>query len=488
MEENNNIIEAGKEEDNNSFISSLRLSLNKSIYEYSHESLQMVQRITMPDETYVRKLANRYGLRFGLKIPIIWKDIYSLFKGLEQNPEDFNVDDFIYNESEILDFMGVTELTEDLKSVYNNNYKFFKSIDFTQISGFSALDKTFNLLSFVVYIQDKGKQNGTEDVDILSDAEEKLVDDKTLQESLGKEAWLDNEHEPNVSISEFNDTLGKTIESNIRMALYDLSPVIKHIIQGKEEKSIPINSALLKLIKVKMSLDSKLGDVLGSSTDKELNNNTNKREQVRLSTISQASNASIIQMALPKFNEKVIEKDIHVKTKIAPKKSKQSVIIAVDDSGSMCYLHKQSYVRGIILKLLEEVIKGDMELTFYSYESSLYNKTVVKTEEECKQLFNFINKRRPNGGGTKIGENIQSLIDEVVINPDLVNPEIFIVCDGEDHVDPDTIDFKGVKVNFISLGNYRKTHERLATLSGGSYILEEFNSKEDYGKTRMYGL
>lgn len=485
MEENNNVFE---EENNNEFITSLRLSLNKPVYEYSHQSLQMVQRVAMPDEIYVRKLANRYGLRFGLKIPIIWKDIYSLFKALEQNPEDFNIDDFIYNESEIIDFMAATELTEDLKSVYNNNYKFFNSIDFREIPGFSALDKTFNLLSFVVYIQDKNKTNSAEDIDVLNDAEEKLADDKTLQDALNKEVWLDNKHDPNVSISEYNDTLGKSIESNLRMALYDLSPVIKHIIQGKEEKSVPINSALLKLIKVKMSLDDKLGDVLGSSTDKELNNNTNTREQVRISTVSQATNASIIQKALPKFNEKVIEKDIQIKTKMAPKKSKQSVIIAVDDSGSMCYLHKQSYVRGIILKLLEEVVKGDMELTFYSYESSLYNKTVVKTEEDCKNLFNFINKRRPNGGGTKIGENIQSLIDEVVINPDLVNPEIFIVCDGEDYVDPDIIDFKGVKVNFISLGNYRKTHERLATLSGGTYLLEEFNAKEDYTKVAMYGI
>lgn len=456
----------------------------KSKIEMNTFAVQMTQRLTMPDEEYIRTLAKKYSLDFGYSIPLLWKDLYTLFKAVEQYDIDFKLENHLFTMTDILDLSGKPYLSDELKKYYEQTVKFFKKVNFAEVPGATPMMQTFNLLSYVVTVQDKRDNNSKEDTLILQDYIKK-VDDALLNKSVEKEFYLDNHHDENSSISDYNTTLSKTLESNIRTGLYDLSPVVKNIIQENPDQSIPINTALIRLIKVRAVMDKKLGNALGSVTEKVLNNNTNQRESRRISSVSQATNASLVQKSLPGFKEKVIKKEIDIKTKVAPKKSKQSCIIAVDDSGSMGTLFKQSYVRGILLKLLEDVVNDDMELTFYSYETNLYNKHVIKTEEEAKKLFKHINQRIPNGGGTNIGNCIQTLIDEVIADPELVNPEVFIVCDGEDYVNAKLINFKGVKVNFISLGNERAEHKEVCTLSGGTYIAETFSKNENWNKTTL---
>ena len=453
----------------------------KSKIEMNTFAVQLTQRLTMPDEEYVRKLAVNYNLDFGNSIPLLWKDLYTLFKAKEQYYTDFKLENHLYTITDILDLSGLSVLTPEQQKYYEQSTKFLKSIDFDSVPGSTPMIQTFNLLGFIVTVQDKKARNTQEDTLILQDYIKK-VDDALINKTVEKKFDPDGDNTPGTSYGDYAETLSKTLESNIRTSLYDLSPVAKTIIQENPEKSIPINTALIKMIRVKAIMDAKLGNALGSTTEKELNNNTNTRESRTLTSISQASKASLTQKMLPNFKEKVIKKELAVKTKVAPKKSKQNAIFALDDSGSMATLFKQSYVRGILLKLLEDVVNGDMELTFYNYETSLRNKHVIKTEEDARKLFKHINQRIPNGGGTNIGSCIQTLIDEVISNPDLVNPEIFIVCDGEDYVNAKAIDFKGVKVNFISLGNYRAEHKEVCTLSGGTYLYETFTAKGGWQK------
>lgn len=458
---------------------------NKPKIEINNFAVQMTQRLTMPDEEYIRRLAKNYGLDFGNSIPLLWKDLYTLFKAKEQYYDEFKLENHLYTITDILDLSGLSNLSPEQQKYYEQSVKFLKKIDFENVPGETPMIQTFNLLGFMVTVQNKATNNTPEDALILQDYIKK-VDDALINKTVEKQFYTDQDSAGGTSYGDYVSELSKSLESNIRSGLYDLSPVAKTIIQENPDKSIPVNTALLKMIRIRAMMDKKLGEALGSTTEKELNNNTNTRESRLLTSVSQSTKASLTQKMMPNFQEKVIKKELAVKTKVAPKKSKQSAIFALDDSGSMATLFKQSYVRAILLKLLEDVVNGDMELTFYNYEVNLRNKHVVKTEEEARKLFKHINQRIPNGGGTYIGNCIQTLVDEVIADPELVNPEIFIVCDGEDHVDPKSINFKGVKVNFISLGNYRKEHEQICTLSGGTYLYETFSSKNDgWGKDAL---
>lgn len=446
-------------------------------------SVQMTQRVPLPDEEYIREIAKKHSLSFGKDIPLLWKDLYTLFKALDQRGSAFNVKDHIFSQTDVLDLTGETVLSGTVQQYYESTRNFLLKINYDEVPGATPLIQAFNVLSFVTSVKGGNDYNTPEDSLILQNYI-KEVDEAIINKSVTTQFDLDTKDSGNADLNQISKTLSKTYESHMRTGLYDLNPVIKTVIQEDPEQSIPTNSAFIKLIKVKQVMDKKLGDALGSHTDIELNNSSSTTEQRRITSTAHALKAPISQKIMPGFTEKAIKKELAVKTKVAPKKTKQSAIIAVDDSGSMATLWKQSYVRAILLKLLEDVANGDMELVFYNYVTSLYNRWEVTTMDDCKKLFDHVNKRIPSGGGTNIGACIQTLVNEVIANKDLINPEIFIVCDGEDHVDASKIDFKGVKVNFISLGNYRGEHKKVSDLSGGTYISESFNdSGRDYNLT-----
>src|SRR5690606_29211891 len=122
----------------------------KSKIEMNAFAVQLTQRLTMPDEEYVRKLAVNYNLDFGNSIPLLWKDLYTLFKAKEQYYTDFKLENHLYTITDILDLSGLSVLTPEQQKYYEQSIKFLKSIDFDSVPGSTPMIQTFNLLGFIV--------------------------------------------------------------------------------------------------------------------------------------------------------------------------------------------------------------------------------------------------------------------------------------------------------------------------------------------------
>jgi len=440
-------------------------------------NLNLTNTIELPDLNYINELAKEKNFEFGrgfYKVPPILEDLYYLFHEEREEGIDFDYKNHLFSPSTIKEILG-RELTESEVAYYTYTLKFLEGLNYADCPGFSPMDKSLNVIMYMTYLSEKNKQTD-------GNSDPKGVGKQNLTpEALNQ---LIEEMSKGVKSEDPSDGGGKgqnetsmDVISCVRDHLYDLSPTIANIYGQDKIADVPINLNIVKDIKIKSYLEEKLG--LETSLEKKLvENNSSKKKRIKqMNSYSQVMKTNKTNFILPNFDDKFVKKELTIKEKVKPETRKQIVTILQDDSGSMNCIQKQSHVRAVLLKFLEGVIDGTAEVNFYLFESKRYGYQKVTNLKEAQDLFKNISLRRPSGGGTHIGFILQETIDEIATDSKYHDPEIWIVNDGDDSIDPKSVDPKGVRINAIMLGTNNKNLETVCSNSGGKAVVEQMYSR-----------
>ncbi len=178
-------------------------------------------------------------------------------------------------------------------------------------------------------------------------------------------------------------------------------------------------------------------------------------------------------VAMPSFKYKFATKQLPIKKEIPP--DRQILICAIDNSGSMSCYEKIEWVRSIIYNRLDAVASGEAELYIcwfvrYVDTDSIF-KITNKKEAEAFRKLQFYGEF--GGGGTDI-QNVIEYLSETVSKGvlgnhklKLVKPEILIINDGQDHVNPNFV--PKIKTHAFILGDDNNALKKVVESSDGHY-------------------
>lgn len=383
----------------------------------------------LPDMNYINELAREKNFQFSssfAKAPPILEDLYYLYSKEREEAEEFDYKNHLFSKSTVEEYLE-REMTESEKAYYVYTLKFLEGLAYSSCPGFSPMDKALNTIMYLSYLSEKEDNSSTNS----NENNSKTIDPAALNDAI--QSMSDGIKPPGEEGKGSKDgkELSKDIISCVRDFLYDLSPSIAHIYAKERVDSIPINTKMLRDIKIKAYLEEKVN--LSTSLDKKLveNNSSRKKQSKLMTSYGQVMKTNKTQMILPNFNDKLVKKELTVREKVKPEEKKQMLTMLLDDSGSMSSLAKQSYVRAVLMNRLESVIDGKSKLNFYLYESKRYGKKEITNLKQAQDLYKDISLRSPNGGGTNIGLVLQETVNEIHNVPGYHHPEIMIVCDGD---------------------------------------------------------
>jgi len=433
-------------------------------------SVRLTNEIPFPSIDFINQLSKDKNIRFDnsfTSAPDILKDLFYLFSKERELESDFVKSEHLLNRKVIQDKILMRPLDREENAYYLYTLNFLSKVKVEEIQGFSPMDKALNVMMFASKLSPENEGNKYDGLG-TTEAEETVVTPATVAKAIKHFS----EPEKDTSTPDAG-SLSNDLTQCVRDFLGDLSPEIMSIYGAKTKLQMPVDLKILKDIKIKSYLESKLG--MEETSEKRIveDQSSKTKKHMAITSMSDLSKVSKAKFAMPDFKSKLAKKEIFANKKVAPVTKKQMFTMLLDDSGSMSYKLKQSYVRAVLLNRLEPVVKGHASLIFHLYESERYNKKVVNTPKECKELFDEICRRIPSGGGTHIGKVLQETVNECYDVPGYHNPEIMIVCDGDDFVDPTKIDFKGVKINVVALGNSNEGLKEVALKSGGFYTEEK---------------
>lgn len=430
-------------------------------------SVRLTNPINVPGIAHINALAKEKNFNFSeafTQAPDILKDLFYIFMKERDLGTDFVKGEHLLSRKIIEKNVLGRPLSSSENAYYLYNLNFLSKVKIEEIIGFSPMDKALNVIMFATKLaKDRHKYDTTG----TTTGEIDEVDETSLGKAIKKFSQPDERSEDG-SIE-----LSNSLTACVRSYLSDLSPEILSIYGANNKLDMPVDLKIFKDIKIKAYLENKLG----MQETKELkvveDNSSKKKKHMQITSVSDVSKLSKLKMVMPDFNVKLAKKELTVSKKVSPVTKKQMFTMLLDDSGSMGCVKKQTYVRAVLLNRLEPVIKGHATLVFYLYESGRYNKKTVNTVAEARELFDQVCKRVPNGGGTNIGAVLQETINEICALPGYHNPEIMILCDGDDYVDASELDYKGVKINVVALGRDNPGLREAASASTGWYTEEK---------------
>lgn len=437
-------------------------------------TINLTNTTELPDLDYVNELAKEKNFEFGggfTKAPPILSDLFYLFEQEREDGVDFNKDNYLFSKETISKEVLERPLTSPEEAYYGYTMKFLQGLNYEACPGYSPMDKALNTIMYMVYLSEKKNSSNDTNHDPQANKNQNITPEE--MQDLIQEMSNGVPDDSQSGGKKENKELSKDIISCVRDHLYDLDPVIANIYAKEKVADVPINPSILRDIKIKSYLEEKLGMEVDLERSLKENNSSNRKRIKNLDNYSQVMKTSKTQMVLPNFEDKLVKKELMIKQKVLPETRKQIITFMLDDSGSMATVLKQSYVRATLLKYLEGVEKGKAKMNFYSYESKRYGYREINSLKDAQDLFRDISLRSPNGGGTNIGYILQETIDDIATDETYHEPEIVIVNDGDDHVDPELIKTKGVKINAIMLGCENKNLRRVCEESGGWATCEQ---------------
>lgn len=214
----------------------------------------------------------------------------------------------------------------------------------------------------------------------------------------------------------------------------------------------------------------------------------------------------------PLFIKEALDGDILIQKQYSHKDLKQIIFLLIDRSGSMYSHVKQSYVKAVLLHLFEQVRKGDATVYVSSFEVGVDFYAKIDSEEVARKFLRAFNSI--GGGGTDIQSCVEhtqrcilngklerhevpswfSWFDDQAeeIKKDLVraigkdhidpislqnvaSPEVLVVNDGEDPIDPGWV--PAYPLHTIILGEQNMPLRAACLASKGTYnelILYEY--------------
>jgi hypothetical protein len=176
----------------------------------------------------------------------------------------------------------------------------------------------------------------------------------------------------------------------------------------------------------------------------------------------------------PDYGIKFAKKQLIVRNKVASER--QALVLAIDNSGSMNDPDKKMWVKTYLTHMLDAVANGEGEVYICWFESSVDDKNVVKvsTREEAIAYFEKGFLGNFNMGGTNVGYSIDQIskaFNSGKFGPheigDRFNPQLVIINDGNDTVDPNYV--SPFVTHAVVLGMDNQELKQLVTSSGGDY-------------------
>ena len=452
--------------------------------------LNLTNKVTMPDVDYINELAREKNFTLGTSFknpPRILQDLYYLFKKEQADPEAFDVNNHLFSTEYLENDVLFRPLNDGERAYYNHTLLFLEKVDYGAVIGITPLDKALNVMMYLVHLSTKTNPKGNGKPNDHDSTSNPLPQNVTVpnEEALAEAMQEMNEQGPDggggdggaVQAPNDQDEEMPDLAKCVRDHLYDLTPSIAHVYGAKKPSDVPINRKILGDIKIKAYLENSVGMTTALDTKKVKNNDSKERDSFQMDNHNQITKIRKSAMMQENFDDKFIKKELAVKEKVKPEEKKQILYMLLDDSGSMGCKVKQTYVRAVLLNRLESVVDGKSELKFSLYETQRYNFEEVKDKKGAQKLYKDISLRRPRGGGTYIGNILQETIDEIHNIKGYHDPEIMIVCDGDDHVDPSKLDYKGVRINVVLLGTTNSGLEKVAKDTDGFFTCEKIYSR-----------
>ena len=193
---------------------------------------------------------------------------------------------------------------------------------------------------------------------------------------------------------------------------------------------------------------------------------------------SEVTHASIIERAMPNFTHKLSKKDLAVQRRYESQSLSQDIIILLDDSGSMRERAKINWVTALFLNRLEENKKGHCNIYISTFEDTVdgFQKLELK---EGQTIFDLVAKTASFGrGGTDIEEAVSETIrqiksgsligiDNKPIELNGIKPEILVINDGQDRINPKY--HPDIALNTFCLFQHNEELKNISNRSGGQY-------------------
>lgn len=455
-------------------------------------TVNLTNTFSMPDIDYINELAVEKGFSLSSNFktcPKVLEDLYYIFKKEHEDPDSFDVKNLLFSRKYIEDNILHRPLNPNEDAYYESTIIFLEAMDYSAIIGFSPMDKALRTIMYLTYLssatnpenQFNSYSNGAMDP---SKKNITIQDEQALAQAIKEQAEnamasVEEGESGGQRRREEKDGLSKEMTSCIRDHLYDLTPSIANVYGEKRPVDVKINRNILKTIQVKAYLEETQGLSTALEVKDKRSNASVNRKNLNMEEYSQITKVKKSAMMQENFDDKLVKKELIVKEKIKPEEKKQILYMLLDDSGSMSNVEKQTYVRAVLLNRLESVIDGKGELHFSYYESEKYGYFSATDEKSAQKLYRDVSLRRPRGGGTHIGNVLQQTVNEIKEKQTTKfhDPEILIVCDGDDYIHEEQLDPKDVTINVILLGRENDGLKAVANKTGGFYTAENLYNR-----------
>lgn len=458
-------------------------------------TVNLTNKAPMPDIDYINDQAIQRGFSLGTSfkdVPRILEDLYYLYEQERKDPLGFDPREHLFSSELIENEILHRPMNTSERAYYKDALIFLSEIDYSSVIGFTPMDKALRTMMYLVKLSDSTNPNEGRQgrYDTQLDPQQKnvtnVVDQQALSQAISEQAKNAEEaamaggqsdmSQAMQKRGEHNSRLKKEMTSCVRDHLYDLNPSIANVYGYERPADVPINKAILKDIQIKAYLEDHHGMETAKDMQLKTDNSSNQRQRKQMESFGQVTKIGKREIVKETFEDKFVKKELIVKEKVKPEEKKQILYMLLDDSGSMCQVEKQTYVRAVLLNRLEAVADGKAELHFSLYESKKYNYFHAKDKQTAAKLYRDISLRSPGGGGTHIGYVLQQTVNEIKEQQAkgmFYDPEIMIVCDGDDYINPEELDPKDVKINVVLLGTTNDNLEKVAKKTGGFYTVEK---------------
>lgn len=237
---------------------------------------------------------------------------------------------------------------------------------------------------------------------------------------------------------------------------------------------------------------------LGSELDKNINlrshstksfvedTRSRKKKQFQFTSFSQLPKVNRVSMAMPDFKMRLAKKELSYRNGYHTEQKKQLLFILVDWSGSMSDVYKLMLRNAYLYNRLQAVARGDAELIYARYVTTMHKPVHIKTKQEAWDFFRKERKQFPTGGVCDfepVFKSAMEYIDNMYSTGAYTRPEILVIHDGQDRfkaVNPGITKFHG-----LMLGQDHTALRSFCVSTGGSWIVQDFSKQYPPAKCEL---
>ena len=175
------------------------------------------------------------------------------------------------------------------------------------------------------------------------------------------------------------------------------------------------------------------------------------------------------------FKKKLVGREFLVRERGINRDNQQLLYVLIDGSGSMNG-PRVTMATGALLNRLRSVVKGDAQMFYRMFDSAPHvEKSALNPYEGFEAVQYIMEGHTYSGGGTNINGAIVSAInaikDKLEANPDLVQPEILLITDGEDRINVTFEELCGIRFHAVMCAaGFQASLKRLCAASKGVYV------------------